>query len=413
MAVFFKNAIDISTSTLNQYVDKDLSAYVPADATMAIIRVRGVGDSGPSWGLRTKNSGYDVKGALSFDMTEVCVPLDASRIIQVYTTDAYGTCHFYLQGYFTADAAGWAAGYDISVLIPASQGVWTDVDVSSYIPAGGQFACVEYTSTSSSHYIGFRKKGSTDNRYTPHPNNYHYGYIVPLNSGRCFQMIHGNTSAVKHLYLRGYILNGRAKTNGVEYSLTTTGSYETKDLSSDNPPWGYTGALVQMYSTGSGNWTNVRMTGSSDDQYYNTINQPCYQTIAVGLDAAKQFQGKRSNTDMQYYVLGYFTKPFRNIANHNRFDVGEFRLLSSEVTPLAQGSALQLVAPPGDNAVIQGVTPVVDMFRLCTGTTVADLIDNYLAAAMSDTVGLFTLNSAGEIVMAHANSGIGGRAYLY
>ena len=105
-------------------------------------------------------------------------------------------------------------------------------------------------------------------------------------------------------------------TNAHDISLTTTGSWEDIDLSSDVPV-GATGAIVELVNTGinSPDGGVVRAKGDTRDYMSNPnfgaiqINEETHRWQIVKVDSDLLIQGFTNNTDIAFKLLGYTIGP--------------------------------------------------------------------------------------------------------
>lgn len=293
MANFFTSAIDITPGTTGAWVDVDVSAYCPAGTTGVILQVLNTVGSISQIGLRKKGS-TDARQQDLYNSSHIwaSIGVDGQRILQAYRGST--NIQFKLLGYFTSDATFFLNAYDKT---PGSVGVWVDVDCSVEIPAGAKFAILEL-SIPSEDVTGIRAKGSTDNRKRLVVNKSFA--LIGLDSNRVFQVYRTGASDTFHLV--GYLTAGIPKVNGVNVSLGSTGAYINIDRSGDADATNAVGVLLEAHvaTTTIQNFA-IRKNGSTDDfLHYSWITWP-----VIGLDAGKILQGKISNLNMDFYVLGY------------------------------------------------------------------------------------------------------------
>lgn len=294
MANLFTNAIDVTPGSTGVWVDIDVSAYIPADATGVIIQVVNTSASSRAWGIRKPGS-TDARTTQAASLRQNWGYIGVNnQVFQGYVAGA--GLLFKLLGYFTSDGVFFTNGYNKE---PATLSSWVNVDCSAEIPTGAKFAVLELSNTNSSH--GLRPVGSTDNRYSYVTS--HGFALVGLDSNRVFQYRKTNDDAT--LYLVGYLTAGTPKINGVDVSLTSTEAYVNIDRSGDADSEGATGVLVEAIATSSYRSYALRKNGSTDDFY----NSEYHAWGVVGLDASRIFQGKISVTDFDFYIMGYLAAP--------------------------------------------------------------------------------------------------------
>jgi hypothetical protein len=199
----------------------------------------------------------------------------------------------------------------------SATGAWTDIDLSSDVPASatGAIFRVVIESSSAKRY-GFRKKGSTDGRYS---DLYAYSQsfaVVGLDSNRkCQGEI--ETTAVD-FFLIGYT-EGDATlfTNATNKSLGATGSWIDIDLSS-NIPAGSVAAIFEVTNADSfAREFGLRKKGSTDNRY-GDIRGESHSYMIVGVDANRKCQGRIESTDVDFFLLGYLTLGQAETNAHNR-----------------------------------------------------------------------------------------------
>ena len=90
----------------------------------------------------------------------------------------------------------------------------------------------------------------------------------------------------------------------VDKSLTTTGAWTDIDLSGDVPASASGAVFLVTVPSGVAKWFGLRKNGSSDD-IYKKIWSEHQQFAIVGLDATRKCEGKISNTDVDFHLIGY------------------------------------------------------------------------------------------------------------
>ncbi|RLG33686.1 hypothetical protein DRN97_04400, partial [Methanosarcinales archaeon] len=224
------------------------------------------------------------------------VGVDANRKCQGYIENT--NVKFKLVGYTYSDADFFTNAYDKSL---STTGSWQDITCSE-VPDGAVAAIFEVVNSSSTtdYEFGLRKKGSTDDRHLDLVGNRHVFFIIGLDSSKTCQGYIQDTAI--DFYLIGYLTSGQAQTNGIDRSLSTTGSYVEIDESSDAPS-SATGIFGELHLSSSGYKTAFRKKGASYDYYYRTYHKLGF---AVGLDTNKKWESKIEDTSVDFYILGYF-----------------------------------------------------------------------------------------------------------
>ncbi|MBF0465366.1 MAG: hypothetical protein HQK88_12650 [Nitrospirae bacterium] len=391
MAYFFTNAIDITPSS-GSWVTIDLSPYLPQDATVAVLRVHeGSYGEHVNYGLRTygsSNDNYAVGYINGYSQCDFYVKVSTALKIEAKIQTTY--CKIKLTGYFTSDAAGFTEPYQIAADLTSS---WTTYNLSSYIPISAKFALLEITCTDSVwNNTGIRPFGSTDTRVAPQYGASHFGFCVPIDGNRKFEAIkNGGTTKI---YLHGYVTAGRSFVNGINKSVTNTDNYQTITLT---PPWGASGVLIESWTHTSGHDGFVALRkGSTDDIYKNSS----FCTHAIGIDfAAKTIEGKRQNTYMDFYVMGYFCKPYKNIDLMPRNWVGEFNNQVSGSFSDGDEVLIDIRQPSGDNGYYNLPSPIADMGTLSLLNLLnTEIAANYMATILSDMAEFYEANGLGDSV---------------
>lgn len=181
---------------------------------------------------------------------------------------------------------------------------WTDIDCSAQIPSGATGVIFHYYDNRNfSDDVGWRKNGSTDDRFPAGQGDGHCWGAVGLDASRIFEFYTENKSS-KNLYIVGYFTDDAAFfDNGVDKSTGTTGSYQDVDISSDTGGDTAVGAIVERAGTNAA--TAFRKNGSTDDRYGGVPN---HQIRIIGVDGSEIFEQKIGNTGSDIYLLGYVTK---------------------------------------------------------------------------------------------------------
>jgi len=187
---FFTNIIDITPTSYDTWVNKDVSANVPDGATGVIVRFRDTGD-GDGYvyaGTRHPSSTSDVTYGKVFSTYYQLCGINSARVVQVKTDSTYAK--FDLVGYTKPPVTFKIDPVDVGL---TTYDTWTDVDVTSSTTASANTAIVIMRNTQPSgspatHCNGIRPKGST---YYPEQSYDSWeasrGDIVLLNTAQVFQ----------------------------------------------------------------------------------------------------------------------------------------------------------------------------------------------------------------------------------
>jgi hypothetical protein len=298
MTEFLNAPVDKSLGVTGSWTDIDLSGDVPVTATGAIFQVINT-DAGGGWdfGLRKKGSTDAHYDAIDPEVSIFSiVGIDSNRKCQGKIENA--SVDFHLVGYTENDATLFTNAYDKS---QTTTGAWTDLDLSSELPAGAVAAIFEVFNLAAVwRSWGLRKKGSTDDRYGDLGGGLHVYFIVGVDSNRkCQFKIESNEI---DFYLVGYLSSGTAETNGIDRSLGVTGAYT--DITEAGAPSGATGAFVEFDTTEYWKYYAARKNGSAWDKYCLVPANKC--AIFVGVDGNKKWEGKIEAVTHDFYTLGYF-----------------------------------------------------------------------------------------------------------
>ncbi|MBA7580634.1 hypothetical protein ES708_22528 [subsurface metagenome] len=176
---------------------------------------------------------------------------------------------------------------------------WTDMDVSSYIPAGAT-GVILHCVTSVDRGIGLRKKGSTDDIKATMESG-HIWAMIGVDENRKFQY-YVDSLAEQDIYIVGYTATGVVFfDNAYEIPGLETG-WTVADLSAQCP--NAIGIIVEGITAAPNPYNQIRMNGSTDGFYWS----PHYHSWAIiGCDGSQVIEaGQRANCHM--YVVGYVTE---------------------------------------------------------------------------------------------------------
>lgn len=220
-------------------------------------------------------------------------------------------------------AITWLTPTDIT---PATAGSWQDADVSGSVPAGATGVILHIDATSIGYgdwTTGWRKNGSTDSREGNVYTDQHFWAGCGVDSNRVLELYvtadNGNKWA--KVWLVGYFTDDAVFfTNAVDKSLGATGSWIDIDISSDTGGDTAIGAILEIPAPGGNHDWGVRKNGSSDNRakgYY------CRHTAAIiGVDGSEIFEGQISNTDVDFFLVGYITEESTFLTNATDLSLG-------------------------------------------------------------------------------------------
>ncbi|MBA7667152.1 hypothetical protein ES703_75237 [subsurface metagenome] len=182
---------------------------------------------------------------------------------------------------------------------------WTDIDVSSYVPAGTTGVILHFVDThpNNDHAIGVRKKGSTDNRTQNIARDSHYWGAIGVDENRKFQYYVGHTTEVE-IYLVAYTATGVVFfDNGYDKTPGIKDSWQDIDLSAECP--GAIGIIVEVVSDSTIYNYGFRKKGSTDDRKGYSF---WHSWAIIGCDSSQVIKGYAQNGGIAFFVIGYVTE---------------------------------------------------------------------------------------------------------
>ena len=297
MATFI-TPVDITPTSFDAWVDADLSAYLPAGATGAILRIVDyiTGPDAFAIGARKNGSTDNRIGVAPFStVNNFSIGVDGSRIVELYLATGTVPGVVWLDGYYTTDAVFATNGTDKST---ANTGVWEDVDISGDTGADTAIgAILEYVgSATTSVTIGLRKNGSTDNRVTH--GEVHAVFIIGVDGSEIFEQQIGTTAA--DIFLVGYIKsNAVFNTNATDRSLGSTGAWT--DLTALP-----SGAIGGIYETIGSEATTEEMGLRANGSAEAIIFRFRHAWPVVKCDASQLVEHYIESTAVDLFEVGYF-----------------------------------------------------------------------------------------------------------
>lgn len=211
---FLKTPFDITPSTTASWVDVDVSDYVSASATGAIVIIKNTALTGAGSSLDVgirMNGSTDATFELVYsNMMYVVIGLDNDDIFEAYAEN--DKIQFLIAGSTEAESAFWtnALQHEMSV----STGVWEDIDISS--DTGGDTAIGVYGYCAfNQNGRGVRKNGSTDDR---HAAMWGAGFVIGVDGSEIYEGYADTASSPRSTYYNtGYITqNVTLDTNATE-----------------------------------------------------------------------------------------------------------------------------------------------------------------------------------------------------
>jgi hypothetical protein len=189
---WFTNAYDITPGVEGAWTDIDLSAYVPAGTTGAVVELVNLHSANSYNAMLRGNADTRDYVALYTERIQgrthrwQMVKVDAGRIIEGYNSST-SNVKFKLLGYTAGnDPVYWDLPPDITPLLPL---VWSEVDVAAYVDADatGVILLVDNGATTDLSF-GVRETGSTFSATNRDLNSYgNTMYAVGLDANKKFQ----------------------------------------------------------------------------------------------------------------------------------------------------------------------------------------------------------------------------------
>ncbi len=286
--------VEVTPGTAGSWQDVNVSAYVPSGATGVLLHLANTHASTEyALGLRKNGSTDNRYPNLVYTAhLWAAIGIDTNRIFEAYIgSTTY--IDIYLVGYTMSGVTFFTNAYDKT---PSSDEVWTDINCATEAPNAIGLIFEDYKT--SGHRVGFRKNGSSDNRYA-------YSYY------RLWAIIGCDTSQVCEAYvdidyadifLIGYITDDCTfNTNATDVSLGSTGNW--LDLSA-LPSSANMGFIEAQLAGTTAYYYGLRKNGSSENIYYYLLR---HFWGFVECDASQIIEGKIASTDVDFFVVGYST----------------------------------------------------------------------------------------------------------
>jgi hypothetical protein len=205
-------------------------------------------------------------------------------------------------------------------ITPGAAVAWTDVDLSTYLPAGASGAIFHAVNTYTIDYaLGFRKNGSTDDRRGSLKSITHAWGMCGVDVNLVCEIYVGHTTRVD-VYLIGYTTEGFVFfDNAVDKSLSSTLAWTDIDCSTEAPS-----AIGLLFDVTSGlqREFGFRKNGSTDDHHFDIVasSHPA-PTVLVGCDDAQIVEGYIEATAVDFWLCGYITAAANVTFNTNATDL--------------------------------------------------------------------------------------------
>jgi len=191
------------------------------------------------------------------------------------------------------------------VVAPSGSGSWLDVDCSAYIPASatGVKLRVENQHASSARSVGFRKNGSTDDRYFDMFQTGLMWIEIGVDGSQIFETKLENYTDVI-LTLEGYHTdNATFQTNATSLTLSDL-TWLDVDISSTTGAETAIGAIVEVTTTAQVE-AGVRKNGSTDTHKADVDR---HIWLNIGCDGSEIFEAYRESSAVSMYLVGWITK---------------------------------------------------------------------------------------------------------
>jgi len=352
MATFI-DPVDVSPSTLNTFVDIDVSAHVPVTATGVMVRI--VNTAAVTTLVFVRPNGSTSWPTLELEAgTHTMIQCGVvSQIFEIYSDNA--GLIFYIEGFFESDAEFYINPPVVSTNVAST---WTDVDISTYTSGAPVAAMLVVNSTNYNlKFIGHRVKGSTDNF-----SNAPYGgagMIVGVDASQTYQEYQSWAGGCD-VWLMGVILSDYVPhVNRINRALATTGAYTNLPAL----PAGAIGASYYIDNTApaTNRKFNLRKEGASRPDLYYKLRDASH--LISELNSSQICEGKIESTNVDFWEIGYFEGVVVGATTITASD-----LLSNTIT---DSSTNLLLSSLGDNL----ATSITDSSASVLLSSVVDVCD--------------------------------------
>ncbi len=191
---------------------------------------------------------------------------------------------------------------------PSTTTAWTDVDLSSYIPAGATGVVLHVINNYgfADYAINARKNGSTDNRTQAVEANTHRWLAVGVDSSSICEVYIEHATRCDVL-LCGWFTGADAvfQTNATDVSCSSTGAWTDTSIASATGSQTAAGAFVEHVRSFAGTY-GYRKNGSTDDRKIGSM----HNWITVGVDASEIFETYIADTGQDAFLMGYLLPEF-------------------------------------------------------------------------------------------------------
>lgn len=319
--------------TLTGWQEHDISAAVPTNATMAVLKVwtSSTGGAGTAFQVRHPSSTVmDLETYVGTNSTiitgsnkqnEFYAPVFDQKIeINIQSTAANFTVE--VIGYFTdKDFTAPIERVDLTpadtvapINHPLQNGEWVDIDVSTLVSGNAKFAAIEWdvdnVAVGGYTAINYRAKGTTVST-APTQHSTHGHVIVPLDDNKVFQWwgkALDRTSyptARTDIFLVGEIKSGDRVSSELTDSVTTG---VTPDVYKEYQVTGHgdATAVIVKVDPKTGHSISIRPVGHSEEHYIG-VQSYGPSTFITQLGTDNKIEVKFGASSQTFYITGYIT----------------------------------------------------------------------------------------------------------
>ena len=299
---FFTDAEDISLGVTGSYQTIDLSSYLPAGSSGAIIEVHNTDPSVDYMSfIRHPDSTDDFYDDIYRDSHHyVYVGVNSSLMIKGKIEHV--NIDYYLIGYTGSEVTFFEDAIDYST---ATTGSYVETDASAVIPSGSTGAILLINSTGV-HNFAIRHPDSTDDFYPNRARLHPYYALTGINDDRAFEQ--KIDSADVDVYVIGYTKDPITfNVNWGDVSLAPTWSWEGIDVTAETSA-DANNVIIFIKSVSSSVYRmgTVRADGSTDAREIDSdIDVFGCLWAGVELNSTQGFEGYIENLDVNFYVVAY------------------------------------------------------------------------------------------------------------
>ncbi|MFA5378230.1 MAG: hypothetical protein WC455_20925 [Dehalococcoidia bacterium] len=280
----------VTVSHTSTYIP--LSSILPADTAALFLHV--VASGGNEYlGLRKPGSSDNRTQMMPGNSHQwTVVGVDAGITFQAFLSNNLSQS-VYLVGYMTAESG---VILNNGVSQTGTNWAWVEKDLSAICP--GAIAVI-FEMLADGMFYGLRPHGSTQDRYQA--GYYHSWGVIGCDINQ--HIDYYKSTATQYLYIIGYITQDAVfPIDAEDLSLSTTGIYESIDLSGKNAELAFIdvlGMANQKYA--------LREAGSAEDIYRNLDGQ--HNWGIIGVSDAGFIEGKIQATDVDFWLVGFAEIP--------------------------------------------------------------------------------------------------------